>query len=133
MPAKRSYDNTVVRIRRQGGGDMAPEIPEYHNVRAQMDRRKRKFVPDIPHGIDDVEIRDEWAETWGGERDLLHIDNDWGVAVFGTDDDINMLRQSTKIYVDGTFRTAPHPYTQFFTIHAELNDRVLYCVCSNDG
>ena len=92
VPAKRSYDNTVVRIRRQGGGDRAPEIPEYHNVRVQMDRRKRKFVPDIPHGIDDVEIRDEWAETWGGERNLLHIDNDWGVAVFGTDDD-NMLRQ----------------------------------------
>ena len=74
-----------------------------------MDRRKRKFVPDIPHGIDDVEIRDEWAETWGN------------------------LRQSTKIYVNGTFRMAPHPYTRFFMIHAELNDRVLYCVCSNDG
>ena len=66
-----------------------------------------------------------WNLGGGGERNLLHIDNDWGVAVFGTDDDIN---KSTNIYVDGTFRTAPHPYTQFFTIHAELNYRVLYCV-----
>ena len=59
VPAKRSYDNTVVGIRRQGGGERAPEIPEYHNVTDQMEKRKRKFVPDIPHGIDDVEIRDD--------------------------------------------------------------------------
>ena len=29
------------------------------------------------------------------------------------------------IYVDGTFRSAPNPYTQVFTIHAEYMGRVI--------
>ena len=33
------------------------------------------------------------------------------------------------VYVDGTFRTAPPPYTQFFTIHGELNDHILKLAC----
>lgn len=126
-PVKRTYDNTVSRIYRQGGGDRPTNVPEFHNIRAQLNRAKSSLLPDIPHNIEDVNIDGDWAETWRGLRHLVALDNDWGITVFGTDEDLELLGNCTEIYVDGTFRTAPFPYNQFFTIHGEINGRVLCC------
>ena len=60
---------------------------------------------------------------------MLHQNNNIGVLVFATHADIIHLANSTMVYADGTFRTAPRPYEQFFTIHGEVNGHVLKLAC----
>lgn len=56
---------------------------------------------------------------------LQHQNNNIGVLVFATDTDLQHLANATIVFFDGTFRTAPKPYKQFFTIHGEVNGHVL--------
>ena len=90
--------------------------------------------PPILADIDDVVIDDVWAETWSAEQYLFHLDNDWGVAIFGTEDNLRFNGTCSEIYLDGTFKTAPHPYEQMFTIHGKYRDRVImFCVAFLTG
>ena len=70
-PVKRSYDRTVSRILHQDGKNRAEHVPEFYNIVAQLNRKKRQHVPDIPATVEQVEINNEWAETWDGQRNLL--------------------------------------------------------------
>ena len=74
-------------------------------------------VPHIPTTINEVVIADSWSKTWKNRKFLSRLDNYWGVAVFCTDHMLKILQLSDCLYVDDTFRTAPHPYVQFLTIH----------------
>ena len=58
-------------------------------------------------------------------RYLLHLNNASGVALFSTDMELWFMANANTIYVDGTFRSAPQPYTQVFTVHAEYQGRVV--------
>lgn len=122
-PIKRVYE-TVARRGHQGGGDRE-QLQEFHSVRTIMQRVRSALVPPIPQECADVRIEGEWANTWSRERFLLHCDNDWGVAVYATDDNLHRLQRCRDVYMDGTFRTCPSPYKQYFTIHGEYRERVI--------
>ena len=124
-PIKRIFE--AVSRGRQGGGDREPlpTLPELHSVRTLMQRARSSLIPQIPRVIADVRIEGEWANTWSQERFLLHLDNDWGIAVFATDENLQRLQLCHDVYMDGTFRTCPSPYNQYFTIHGKYRDRVL--------
>jgi len=47
----------------------------------------------------------------------VHIDNYWGIAVFASRNMLESLQQAQYLYINGTFCTAPHAYTQFLTIY----------------
>lgn len=101
------------------------EVPGFHTVRTQLERHRASMIPEIPHVVEDVLIEDEWAETWDGRPYLSLQDNDWGILVFGTNSNYRKLYQCSVLYMDGTFKTCPMPYTQFFTIHGRYHGRVL--------
>ncbi|KAI8487142.1 hypothetical protein Bbelb_349400 [Branchiostoma belcheri] len=73
----------------------------------------------------DVVIPDEWARTWGGRQFLSYQDNDLGILVFGTNRNFSRLRHCSVLYMDGTFKTCPRPYSQFFTIHGLYHGRAI--------
>lgn len=123
-PIKRVFEAVARERHQQGGGDRE-HLPEFHSVRTLMQRARCALVPPIPRVCADVRIEGEWANTWLHERFLLHLDNDWGVAVFATDENMQKLQRCHDVYIDGTFRTCPSPYTQFFTIHGKYRERVL--------
>jgi len=123
VPIKRVYSN-LARNAARGGGDREP-IPEFHRVRSSMTRTRLAHVPAVPHDIDDVSIHGPWKRTWSEDRFLLYKNNDWGVLIYSTNENLRNLRQCTEIYCDGTFRTCPKPYTQYFTIHGRYRNRVL--------
>lgn len=56
---------------------------------------------------------------------MSHADNDWGILIFTTSKFLHVLRQSSAIYLDGTFRTTPLPYAQFVTVHGLLNGYII--------
>lgn len=64
-PVKRVYDQTV---------------------RLKLNRKVPQLSPLIPHNVNEVLIENEWAEIWSGTDFLCHQDNDWGVQIFGTDE-----------------------------------------------
>lgn len=123
-PIKRVYEAVARHRGHQGGGDR-DQLQEFHSVRTIMQRARSDLLPPIPQECADVRIEGEWANTWSHERFLLHLDNDWGVAVFATDENLQKLRRCRDVYMDGTFRTCPSPYQQFFTIHGKYRERVL--------
>ena len=46
-----------------------------------------------------------------------------GVTVFATDLQIRILKDSNVIFSDGTFKTAPPPYVQLYTLHGVVRNR----------
>ena len=90
-----------------------------------MTRSRLEHVPEVPHSIDDISIHGPWKRSWSNDRFLLQQDNDWGMLLYATNDNLKNLRECTEIYLDGTFRTCPNPYEQYFTIHGKYRNRVL--------
>ena len=65
---------------------------------------------------------------------LCNLDNAWGVALFMTASHARVLRSCTTIFIDGTFRSAPHPYVQLVTVHGLYMGAVIpLCFCLSIG
>ena len=90
---KRVYNN-VARAMNRGGGDRE-HIPEFHRSRTLITRTRLEYVPAVPHTVDDITIEDTWRETWSGDNFFLHHDNDWGILVFTTDENLICLQRWT--------------------------------------
>jgi hypothetical protein len=119
-PIKRVYDTAV-----NQHNVPVDTCPEFHSVRTQLARCRAFVLPEVAHDIDDVIITGEWGRTWSGKNFLSHIDNAWGILIFATSKCLKLLHQCQQLYIDGTFRTSPTPYTQFVTIHGFFHDRVV--------
>ncbi len=124
-PIKRMYDDTVSGIQRQQTPLDQEDIPIFDDISQSLKRKKKQNVPPIPNNIADVRIAGPWAETWDGQHNLLHIDNNWGIAIFATRKQMKLLRRASTLYVDGTFRSTPRPYKQIYTLHAEVRGHVV--------
>ena len=122
LPIKRSFDEVLARYDDELEDE--DELPSFSQLRTRLQRARAATLPPLPQAIDDVQIRGDWARTWRGDRFRSHIDNDWGILVFSTTENICILRQCSKIYLDGTFKTCPHPYTQFVTLHGKYLGQV---------
>ena len=127
VPIKRVYDTHIARAHQNAGVAGAPpvSIPDFHEIRSSLARTKAQQCPPVPNDITQVNIVGPYAQTHLGERFLLYINNNIGVAIFSTDTELTALAGCITIFVDGTFRTAPLPYKQVFTVHGEVNDRVI--------
>lgn len=104
------------------------DTPSYHRLKSALKRARQSLMPPLPTAIDDVRIRGKWGRTLSGERFLQRCDNDWGIAVFTTKKNLEVLAQCEVVFMDGTFRTAPHPYTQMFTVHGLYQGRCIVLV-----
>ena len=93
-----------------------------------MTRARLEHVPAVPHTVDDITIEDTWRETWSGDNFVLHQDNHWGILVITTDENTICLQRCQEVYMDGTFRTAPPPYREYFSIHRKFRNRVICLV-----
>jgi hypothetical protein len=93
VPIKRVY-NKVARAMNWGGGDRE-HIPDFHRIRTSMTRTRLEHFPAVPHTVHDISIEDTWRETWSGDNFFLHHDNDWGILVFTTDENLICLQRWT--------------------------------------
>ena len=53
-----------------------------------MTRTRLEHVPVVPHTVDDITIEGTWRESWSGDNFFLYQDNDWGILVFTTDENL---------------------------------------------
>ena len=79
-------------------------------------------MPVLPH---------EYQMTGTGGRFLL-FDSDVGDInrkfIFATNDEKDMLANSSQWFGDGTFKLCPQIFPQIYTIHVLVNHEVLPCV-----
>ena len=83
------------------------------------------LFPDIPRDIQQVLVNGVWALTLRNQMYLMQQNNNRGMLIFATDEDIRALSRCDEIFLDGTFKTSPFPYTQFYTIHGTFMDHTL--------
>ena len=124
-PVRRVYDSSLRQIRQlQGGGDR-PVIENFVSFRTSLNRCRNEHLPDIPRVVADVHIFGTWAETWGDDQFLQFARNDWGLAIFATHQNIQVMSECSDLYMDGTFRSTPRPYEQIFTVHGNYRGHVI--------
>jgi len=87
-----------------------------------MSKARRKKTPVIPESCA-FEIPTYYQQTLTQKRFLL-MDfflkrGTERVLVFATDQQMELLFNSTTIFVDGTFSTAPNGFNQVFLIHIQ--------------
>ena len=121
LPIKRAYDTEFLALPANGRMHAAT----FEEVRSALQRFRMAFVPALPPDIYGVNIQGTWAETWDGRRKLLASDNVLGVTIFASDEELVTLSQCDEIYIDGTFRTAPFPFTQIVVIHGKYHGWIL--------
>ncbi|KAL8598439.1 hypothetical protein ACOMHN_032716 [Nucella lapillus] len=120
------------KIRR--GPAIGPIMPRSYDsadrvVETDLTSRLSK-VPDHPcnvHGQPPCRPFPELSRTsrWNQDRFLLHSDNDWGILIFATDENLSLVQRCRNLYMDGTFKSCPRPYTQVFTIFGRFNGFVV--------
>ena len=111
----------------------ADSIPSFSLLDSKLLRRRAECFLPILHQLSDLVIAGELACTWDDRQHLSCLDNNWGMAVFLTDDNVRTLCRCDQIFIGGTFRTAPHPYRQLVTIHGFFRDTVVplsFCLLS---
>jgi len=123
-PIKRTFDEVIANF----DSDSNEELPGFGQLRSRLQRVRSKALPPLPENIHDVDIEDIWSKTWRGDNFLSHIDNNWGIAIVVTANNLRVLQRCEKVFIDGTFKPFPRPYTQFVTVHGLYLDRVFTLV-----
>ena len=54
---------------------------------------------------------------------MLKHDTNWGITIFSSLEQLQILADSRFLLADGTFKTAPPPYAQLYTLHGIQNNR----------
>jgi MULE transposase domain len=120
VPVRRQYDKVVA----QDSSD-SDETPLFSSIRSRCKRFRSAELPSIPRSIQDVVIPGEWKRTRKGKTFLRLLDNNIGIAVFSSRKMLSSLQKAKRLFIDGTFRTAPKPYNQFLTVHGEIGGFVV--------
>ena len=100
--------------------------PAFSEVKSSLYRHRSITLPPLPttiHDIDFAAINQEWSRTNRGSRFMRKHDTQFGITIFTTLEQLQLLASSRFNLADGTFKTAPPPYAQIYTIHGVENNR----------
>ena len=114
------------------------QLPSVENLKRAV-RTSRKT--DLPR-VKDPETRlhfllPDFCKTLSNDVPFLLHDSGPGenrIIMFGTSDNLQVLRKSPHWFADGTFKHSPRSFAQIYTLHALQNCRCLplvYCLLPN--
>ena len=100
--------------------------PDFTNHKSQLYRHRAESMPALPTYVQDIDfaaVAQVWSETHRGTPFMLKHDTNFGITIFTTLEQLELLVDSRYNLADGTFKTAPPPYLQLYTIHGVENNR----------
>ena len=100
--------------------------PEFSEVKSTLYRYRSNALPPIPDEIDDVDFNQipaVWSTTSRGTRFMRKHDINFGITLFCTNEQLDLLSETRFLVADGTFKTAPDPYRQVYTFHGIIGGR----------
>lgn len=77
-------------------------------------------------------LSDPWDKTLQNDHFLLHQCD--RMIIFASDLNLQTLSTSEKIFMDGTFKSAPRIYDQLYTLHGLYKDHIVplvYCLLTS--
>ena len=99
------------------------------NIRSQRQNRHRHANPVVREALQ--ELPPEYQVTSAGERFLIHdsgIGDEKRILIFGSPDALQLLRESSHWFGDGTFKVCPRVFFQVYTLHGLVQDRIIPCI-----
>ena len=113
----------------------APLLPQAQSLRRETRRVRRQSQPALPivTCAADVVIPPMYQVTHSEEQFLFYdsgIGNENRMLIFASTNGINLLRASSSWACDGTFKTCPEIFYQFYSVHAtcQTTGQVFPCV-----
>lgn len=104
-------------------------IPKIDSLKRTIQRVRKKQFPTLrPNCVEELTIPDIYQITDKKEK-FLYFDSgskNMRVLVFCTEDNLKILKKCSQWYADGTFKSAPPLFNQFFVIHGKLNDGSIF-------
>lgn len=96
---------------------LAPHISKSKSLKRLVQRqRKEDFV--APKSLKEVIVADNYKVTKRGDKFLfIDTNDDERILIFTTLQNLQLLKESSMILVDGTFKTCPVLFSQIFTVH----------------
>lgn len=124
-PTSTPYELFMKGVEAQNVDDDNYDVPTFSSVLPIIKRKRKKELPPVPANIDEVQFSRKWRFMSNNEKFLYYHNNDWGIAIWATQSNIDTLLQCNTIMIDGTFKTCPSPFQQFVTIHADYLGHVI--------
>lgn len=103
----------------------AARLPPLSSVSSTMYRDRLASMPPLPRTLQGINLPQSFCVTTANNAFLLaqHPQNEY--FMFATADNLRCLRHSNTIYMDGTFDVAPALFSQLYTIHAFVSNRLV--------
>jgi hypothetical protein len=100
-------------------------LPSNDACRRTLRNIRAKHRPRDPASLDELVVTDEWMMTSGpNPRPFLLYDNgtdaDERILIFTTDENLQLLANSSHWFMDGTFDIAPTLFAQLYVIHGQV-------------
>jgi hypothetical protein len=99
-----------------------------------MYRERHATLPPLPRNLAAITIPQTYAQTTTGQAFLLAQGANNEFLSFATQENLRIMCSKYDIYMDGTFDTAPSLYSQLYTVHVFVGQRmvpVVYILMSN--
>lgn len=122
-PAPEIYRQEILKLAQYPGS--AARMPAYDSVSTTMYRDRHSNMPPLPTSLQALVVPPQFCQTLAGQPFLMCSGTGNKFLLFTTADNLTRLCSSTTIYMDGTFDTAPHLFTQLYTIHAFVGERLI--------
>ena len=110
-------------------------LPDYIQSHSMMQRGRQEVIPIQSKQTNELQLSSRWTTVEvkeGGTRFLLVDDgSEDKILIFCTDRFLQILCRSKKIFDDGTFFTCPLLFSQIYTIHGMIRDKMVplvYCL-----
>ncbi|CAF3504886.1 unnamed protein product [Rotaria socialis] len=112
-------------------------MPLPSHMESALQKYRRKHIPALPSSLD-FKIPLLYQSTWSGEKFIIADTQRKKVGgrliMFGSNEQVDLLLNSTTWFCDGTFKTRPLIFDQVYIIQCLVGDEVfpaIYALTSN--
>lgn len=102
-----------------------------NSISSSMYKARAERIPPVPHTFDEIPEVDEFPEQYMHTLDdvdeqFLYVNAHFGpngeqrILAFTTQWDLQQLARAEKVYIDGTFKVTPRPFTQLVTLNTMI-------------
>ena len=131
-----NYETSTRSILASGLGSMNEStiavLPKFDSIKLTI-RRTRSSVENFDNlaTATEIIIPEKYKLTSKGQQFLLYdsgIHQTNRLLIFGTHQMLNLLRDTSNWYADGTFKVVPIQFYQLYTIHCERDGYIIPCI-----
>jgi len=122
----------------EDAAEVKSSLPEIRSLKRKIQRtRSKKFTVVNPTSLGELIVTDEYRHLRNGVKFLLFDsgpESENRVLIFGTEKNISTLKTCKHWYSDGTFKSCPKLFYQFFTILGQKQESIiplLFCLMEN--